>query len=273
MIKVKGTRVLITGASSGIGRAAAFEFAAKGAKLILTSRRFECLKELAGEIKQAFPDIPVPLAIPADVTNAVEVKRLIESSVDHFGGIDILINNAGLGVYGDTERTTLEEFRLLMEVNFLGAVRCLLEVLPIMKRKDKGLIINIASVAAIHGVPFLGAYSASKAALVALSQSLRVELADSHITIMIVYPGYTQTDFFMKEKKLGGAHRPPEPYTSPQKVAKAIVKASQREKRELVLSGEGKALTFFKSSMPWLVEKAMERIAFKLRDKKEVSHE
>jgi short-subunit dehydrogenase len=273
MTEIKGARVLITGASSGIGRATAFEFAAKGAKLILTSRRFERLKELAGEIKQAFPDIAVPLAIPADVTKPKEVKSLIESSVDHFGGIDILINNAGLGVYGDTERTTLEEFRLLMEVNFLGAVRYILEVLPIMKRKDKGLIINIASVAAKHGVPYLGAYSASKAALVALSQSLRAELVNSHVSIMIVYPGYTQTDFFKKEKKLGGAHRPPEPYASPQKVARTIVKASQIEKRDLVLSREGKALTFFKNSMPWLVERTMERIALNLRDKKEVWHE
>ena len=273
MTKIKETRVLITGASSGIGRATAFEFAAKRAKLILTSRRLECLKELAGEIKQAFPDITVPLAIPADVTNTKEIKGLIKSSVGHFGGIDILINNAGLGVYGDTERTTLEEYRLLMEVNFLGAVRCIREVLPIMKRESKGLIINIASVAAKHGVPYLGAYSASKAALVAFSQSLRAELVDSHISIMIVYPGYTQTDFFKKEKKVGGARRPPEPYTSPQKVAKSIVRASQREKRDLVLSREGKALTFFKNSMPWLVERAMERIALQLRDKKEVSHE
>jgi short-subunit dehydrogenase len=273
MVKIKEARVLITGASSGIGRATAFEFAAKGAKLILTSRRFECLNELAEEIKQAFPHIPIPLVIPADLTKTKEVKSLIERSVDHFGGIDILINNAGFGVYGDTERTTVEEFRLVMEVNFLGAVRCMLEVLPIMKRKDKGLIINVASVTAKHGVPYLGAYSASKAALVALSQSLRAELVDSHISIMIVYPGYTQTDFFKKEKKLGGAHRPPEPYTSPQKVAKAIVRASQREKRDLFLSMEGKALTLFKNLMPWLVERAMERIAFKLRDKKEVSHE
>jgi len=272
MTKIQEARVLITGASSGIGRATAFEFAAKGAKLILTARRFEYLKELAREIKQAFPGITVPLAIRANVTKIKEVKSLIKSSVDHFGGIDILINNAGLGVYGDTERTTIEEFRLLMEVNFMGAVRCILEVLPIMKKENKGLIINIASVAAKHGVPYLGAYSASKAALVALSQSLRAELVDSHVSMMIVYPGYTQTDFFKKEKKLGGAHRPPEPYASPQKVAEAIVKASQRDKRDLVLSMEGKALTFFKHSMPWLVERAMERIALQLRDKKEVSH-
>ncbi|MCK4431162.1 MAG: SDR family oxidoreductase [Candidatus Aminicenantes bacterium] len=273
MEKIKGSRVLITGASSGIGKAMAFELADRGAKLAITSRRFNNLRKVAEDIGYAFPDLPAPIVIPCDVTGMENVERLVKSCVDHFGGIDILINNAGIGVYGDTERTTLDDFHLVMEVNFFGAVNCVLEVLPLMKKNGKGLIVNIASVAAKHGVPYLGAYSASKAALVALSQSLRAELSNSDISIMIVYPGYTQTDFFAKEKKVGGAHRPPGPYTSVQKVAKTIVRAIESEKQDLVLSLEGKALTFSQSLMPWLVERAMERIAYKLRDKKEEYNE
>ena len=273
MAKIKGSRILITGASSGIGRATAFELAGKGAKLAIASRRLDPLRSVADEIKDAFPDIPAPFALPCDISDKENVSRVVKSCVGHFGGIDILINNAGIGVYGNTEMTTLEDFRSVMEVNFFGSIRCILEVLPLMKKAGKGLIINIASVAAKHGVPYLGAYSASKAALAALSQSLRAELAKSGISIMIVYPGYTQTEFFKNEKKVGGARRPAGPYASAKKVAKAIVKAIESERQDLVLSLEGKALTFSQSLMPWLVEKAMERIAYRLRDKREVLNE
>jgi short-subunit dehydrogenase len=138
-----------------------------------------------------------------------------------------------------------------------------------MKETGKGLIINIASVAAMHGIPYAGAYSASKAALVALSQSFRAELAKSGISIMIVYPGYTQTNFFKIEKKVGGARRPTGPYTPVTKVARSIIKAIESERLDLVLSLGGKALRFSQSLMPWLAERVMQRIAYKLADKKE----
>lgn len=266
MVKIKDLRVLITGASTGIGRALAYEFADRGARLTLVSRRFGVLRKVADEIRDAFPDIQVPLAIPCDVTDRENVRRLVKNSVSYFGGIDILINNAGIGVYGNTEMTSLEDFRSIMEVNFFGAVHCILEALPIMREKSNGLIVNISSVAAKHGVPYLGAYSASKAALGALSQSLRTELSKSGVSIMVVYPGYTETDFFKNEKKVGGGHRPQGPYTSVQKVAKTIVRAVENKKRNVILSLEGKALAFSQSLMPWLVEKKMERIAYKLRD-------
>lgn len=266
MSNIKDARVLITGASSGIGKAIAFEFASKGAKLIIASRRFNALRKVADELEDAFPEIQAPLAMPCDITDRESVKKVIQSCVDHFGGIDILINNAGIGVYGNTDKTSVEDFRSIMEVNFFGSVHCILEVLPIMKRKGEGQIVNIVSVAAKHGVPYLGAYSASKAALATLSQSLSAEHAKSGISILIVYPGYTQTDFFEREKKVGGAHRPPGPYASPQKVAKAIVKAVENKKRDLVLSFKGKALALVQNLMPWLVDRAMERIAYKLRD-------
>jgi short-subunit dehydrogenase len=266
MARIKNARVVVTGASSGIGRAIAFEAARKGGNLILASPRLYSLRKVADEIQNAFADAPIPLAVSCDVTRREDVAKLIKTSVDRLGGIDILINNAGIGVYGPSDKTSLEDFRSVMEVNFFGAVNCILEALPFMKREGKGLVVNIASVAAKHGVPFLGAYSASKAALAAFSQSLRAELVRSGISLMVVYPGYTQTEFFLKEKKVGGAHRPLGPYASVTKVSRAIVRAIEIEKRELVLSVQGKALAFSQGLMPWLVERAMQRIAFQLKD-------
>jgi short-subunit dehydrogenase len=269
---LKGLRVLITGASSGIGRALAFELARKGAELTLASRRLESLMKVSEEIKSTFPEASHPLIVRCDVTRRQNVRRLVENSVRRFGGIDVMVNNAGIGVYGGAEFTTLEDFRAVMEVNFFGAVQCMQEVLPIMKKAKKGLIVNITSVAAKHGVPYLGAYGASKAALAVFSQSFRAELSESGVSLMIVYPGYTQTDFFKNEKKVGGARRPRGPYASPLKVAKAIVKALESGKRDLVLSLEGKALALSQAAFPRLVDKAMDRIAYRLKERQEVFH-
>ncbi|MBC8357734.1 MAG: SDR family oxidoreductase [Candidatus Aminicenantes bacterium] len=273
MSEIRDLRVLITGASSGIGKALAFEFANKGAKLAITSRSFGSLRKVADELEDTFPGIQAPLAVACDVANREKVNQLIKRCEDQLGGIDILINNAGTGVYGYSEMTALEDFRSVMEVNFFGAVHCILRVLPLLKKNGSGLIVNISSVAAMYGVPYLGAYSASKAALVALGQSLRAELAGSGVSIMNVYPGYTQTGFFEKEKNVGGAHRPPGPYVSPQRVAKTIVRAIKKEKQELILSLGGKMLALSRSFLPWLVIRVMKRIANKLRNKKEEFNE
>jgi len=272
-MKIEGQRVLITGASSGIGLALSFVFARKGAILALASRRFGRLKEVAQEIYSTFYHIPKPLAIPCDVANRESGRRLIKSCVNHLGGIDILVNNAGISVYGNTERIEVKDFHSIMAVNFFGALHCMLDVIPRMKKQGKGLIVNIASIAAQHGVPYLGAYCASKSALVAVSQSLRAELSKSGISIMIVYPDYTETGIFKNEKNVGGAYRPKGPYYPAPKVGEVIVKAIEDEKRDLFLSPKGRALALFQGLLPWLVEKIMQRIAIELREDKEVQDE
>ena len=267
MAEIDGERVILTGASSGIGKALAFELARKGARIVLTSRRLDLLNRVADEITHALPGVTTPLAMACDVTNMEQVRRVIHVCKEDLGGLDILINNAGMGVYGESEKTSLEDFRSLMEVDFFGSVHFILEALPLMRKARRGLIVNISSVAARYGVPYLGAYSASKAALAALSQSLDAELAGSGISVLTVYPGYTQTDFFRKEKRVGGARRPAGPYGPPQKVAQAVVKAIEKKKYELVLSMEGKALSLCQGLMPWLVRRGMERMARNLREK------
>jgi short-subunit dehydrogenase len=273
MTEIRGKRVLITGASSGIGKALALALGKKGAVLALAARRTDRLEHVAVEISTACSHLPKPLVFYCDVANKENVIWLVERSIERMGGIDILVNNAGIGVYGSTAKTSVSDIRRILDVNFFGAVHCILEVLPHMTKKGEGHIVNIASVAAKHGVPYLGAYGAGKAALVALSQSLRAELSGSGISVSVVYPGYTQTEFFAKEKHVGGGRRPAWPYESPEKVAKNIIRKIEKNKQEIVLSLEGKVLSAVQGILPRIVDLAMERIAHRLREPKEVSNE
>jgi short-subunit dehydrogenase len=273
MAEIRGKKVLIMGASSGIGRALAFAMAEKGAVLALTARRADRLERVASDINAAFSHLPKPLVFPCDVAIRESVSRVIEKSISQMEGIDILVNNAGIGVYGSTEKMSISDFHRILDVNFFGAVNCILEVLPHMIQRGEGHIVNIASVAAKYGVPYLGAYGAGKAALAALSQSLRAELSDSGVSVVVVYPGYTQTEFFAKEKHVGGGRRPAGPYDSPDSVAKKIVRGIEKNKKEIVLTMEGKLLSIVKGMTPRLIDKAMGRIAHKLKDPKEVSDE
>lgn len=265
-MRIEGQRVVITGASSGIGRAMAFSLARRGAVLTISSRAADRLEETSREVAAACPDAPVPVAVPCDVSNASNVSVLIGGVVERLGAVDVLVNNAGISVYGETELTPVDDFRAMMSVNFFGALNCMREVLPFMKRRERGLIVNVASVAALHGVPYLGAYGASKAALVAVSQSLRAELSESGVRIMIVYPGYTDTDIFARESKVGGARRPDGPYAPAADVAEAIVRGMEAGGRDLVLTAQGKVLSALRGVAPSFVERAMRKIAGELRD-------
>jgi short-subunit dehydrogenase len=273
MLDLKGKRTLVTGASSGIGKELALEFARKGAAVALASRRLDRLEEIAGDIRRACPWAPAPLAVGCDVTDRDEVARLVETCRECLGGIDILVNNAGAGVYGETARTSVEDIRAIMEVNFYGALNCLFEVLATMKEARDGLIVNISTAAALHGVPYLAAYGASKAALAVFSQSLRAEISGSGVAVMVVYPGYTETEFFAREKRVGGARRPHRPYAPARRVARLIVRAIEREKAECVLSREGRAIALARKYFPRLAEWAMVRVAARLRESKETGNE
>jgi short-subunit dehydrogenase len=273
MRKIKGKRILITGASSGIGKAMAMECARRGAVLALAARGEERLKQVGDEIRISFPQVPSPLIFPCDVVKKKEVDCLLEQCAKKMGNVDILICNAGAGVYGSTERTVSSDYEWIMDVNFFGTVHCLLSVIPLMKHAGEGLIVCVSSVAALHGVPYLGAYSASKAAVAALCQSLEAELHHLGIKLMVVFPGYTQTEFFQKEKMVGGGRRPAGPYAPPEKVARSIIEAVEKGKRQLVLSWAGKALYSTRALFPGLVAWAMRKIAARLKDSKEDQNE
>jgi short-subunit dehydrogenase len=265
-MRIDGTRVIVTGASSGIGRALAISLAQRGAVLTLAARRGDRLEEVAREIAERRPSSPRPVAVPCDVSDAQDVTTLVGGTVERLGSVDVLVNNAGISVFGEEVRTSVDDYRDLMSVNFFGALHSMREVLPFMRRQGSGLIVNVASVAALHGVPYLAAYCASKAALVALSQSLRAELHGSGIRVMIVYPGYTETEIFEREKRVGGARRPPGNYASAADVAEAITRGIEADARDLYMTSRGRALSVLRGLAPPIVERAMRSIARELAD-------
>jgi short-subunit dehydrogenase len=258
-MRVDGKRVLLTGASSGIGAALAVQLVERGARLVLAGRCVERLRAVAAGLD------PAPVVVAGDVADEASVRALVATADRYLGGIDILVNNAGTCVYGELERTPPEDVAALMAVNFFGPLQAMREVIPGMRRRRQGVIVNVASVAALHGVPYLAAYAASKAALAVLGQSLRAELAGTGIRILTVYPGYTGTALFAREKKVGGARRPWRGYASAESVARAIVRAIERDRHELVLSLQGRALAALRGLVPTLVETAMARVAATLR--------
>jgi short-subunit dehydrogenase len=271
-MKIEGKRTFLTGASSGLGEALAWEFAGRGVRCAIAARRIERLEKLADRIATRFGEASRPLAVACDVTDRACLETAVQTAADELVGIDILVNNAGISVYGETGRTSVQDFADLLDVNLLGGVRAVQAVVPRMQEQGGGTIVNIASVAAIRGVPYLAAYGASKAALAAYSQSLRAEVARQGIHVQVIYPGYTQTSIFDSEKKLGGARRPRPPYAPVERVARRIVNAIEGERPEVVLGASGRWLAFLHGTLPGFVDRIMERLAVRLGENEVRDH-
>ena len=265
MIDIHDKRILITGASSGIGKSTAILLSSHGAHLILVSRNIKKLKAVAQESQSTHPMHLQPVVWKCDVSDYDQVKMMIAACWNLAGRIDILINNAGVGVYGDHTFHSIQDYKDVMDVNFYGAIYCMMEIIPFMKRQRKGQIINVASIAALHGIPFLSAYCASKAALVSLSQSLRAELSNTPIEIKIVYPGYTKTEFFKNEKNAGDLKRPGGHYDSPQKVSKSILNIIGQSRQDKVLSFDGLKIKILSQFVPKLLDRILANYAIRLK--------
>jgi dehydrogenase/reductase SDR family protein 7B len=178
--KLSGTTAVITGATSGIGREAAREFAKTGAKVVLAGRRKERLLELASEIEASGGQA---LSVQTDVAEQAQVEALIEKCVERFGRVDVLVNNAGVAMASQFEAMSLEDFRRLMDVNFWGAVYACRAAVPQMrKQRGGGVILNVSSIFGKRGMPFETAYCASKFALAGFSEALRAELMSERST-------------------------------------------------------------------------------------------
>ena len=178
--------VLITGASQGIGAACVLSFRDRGASLALTARNATNLRNVAhGE----------ELIIPADLTRAEDRRRMVESTIERYGRLDILINNVGVGLYGDTWETPVEQARALFELNFFAPLDLVRLAVPAMSRNGSGCIVNVGSIAGRITLPWLTLYSASKFALGSLTEGLRMELKHKGIHAITVCPGYVKTGF------------------------------------------------------------------------------
>lgn len=222
-----GKVVLITGASSGIGKAAALAFACRGANLVLASRNLQKLKEVEEKAKQTGVRA---LALRCDITSRPDVQNVIQKAVDEFGRIDIAICNAGMYFRKLAVNQSIEEIRGVMETNFFGTLNCIYEVLPIFFAQKKGHIVVTSSLDGKKGLLIDSAYSASKAALTGFIESLRQELRHTSVHISTIFPGRTDTpmieNIVLPNKRL---------IVPPEKVAKAIIKAVVCNKREVLV--------------------------------------
>jgi len=185
-MRIDGKVVLITGASEGIGAACAAEFAASGAKLALNSRNLEKLR--ASAPKDA-------LLVPGDLTLDADRRSVVERTLTHYGVIDILINNAGAGYYQPSWEMPMEDARYLMELNFFAPLAMTQLVVPAMRPRRAGMIVNVGSIAGKVPLPWITLYTVSKSALGSLTECQRMELKRDGIRTMIVCPGYVQTSF------------------------------------------------------------------------------
>lgn len=191
-MRLEGRTAIVTGASSGIGRETARELARRRAHVVLASRDRERLEALAAELA----DYPGRrLVVPTDVTDRLAVEGLVRRTVEEFDGVDVLVNNAGVGLFAPIAGGSLDNMHHLFNVNVWGAVHCIQATVPYMRRQRSGHIVNVSSIAGKVAAPYLGIYSASKFALTAISDSLRSELAGSGIGVSTVYPGLTDTSF------------------------------------------------------------------------------
>ncbi len=254
-MEIRDKVVLITGASDGIGAACAAEFRARGARLALTGRNQAKLRNVA----QADD-----LAVAGDITLADTRERLVNQTIERFGTIDILINNAGVGLYAPAWSVPLEQARRLFEVNFFGPLAMIQLVVPHMRERRRGMIVNVGSVAGKVTLPWFTLYSVSKYALGSLTDGLRMELKRDGIRAMMVCPGYVQTAF---QRHVLGGMAPPGvrrrrnlTITAP-KCARAIARGVERDARTVVTPRAGWLFVAAARLMPQLVDNQIERIS------------
>jgi NAD(P)-dependent dehydrogenase (short-subunit alcohol dehydrogenase family) len=228
---LKGKVAVVTGASGGIGEATARELASRGAVVVLAARAAEKLEALEREISASGERV---LAVKTNVSNRGSVEALVGETVEAFGTLDILVNNAGLGLSGRVAELRLEDLRHVFEINTLGPLNCVQAALPHMRRG--GRIINVSSVVGRRSIPKVGGYCATKFALNALSDSLRVEIADRGISVTSVYPGTTRTAFRENSRRTSDEKRGWRPRgVMPEKVAKRIADAAERGPRDVYI--------------------------------------
>ncbi|MGO9115518.1 MAG: SDR family oxidoreductase [Thermoguttaceae bacterium] len=257
--KIEGSRAIVTGASSGIGRAIALELARKGGKVVCLARREDRLQAAAKEIESLGGRVAY---VVGDVTDPAARARCIEAAQSHFGGLDILVNNAGVGAIGPFETADPQRVRRIMEVNFFALVEMTRTSLPLLKQGRQPIIVNVSSILGRRGVPYNSEYAASKFAVHGFSESIRAEFFAAGIDVLVVSPGTTDTEFFDQviESK-GGPKWPEHTAVTAETVARATVRAIRRGSHEITPYLWGRVLVLLNRISPWFVDKLMARYA------------
>jgi short-subunit dehydrogenase len=254
---INGARILITGASQGIGRALAVEAARRGAKVLAAARSADLLAELAREVRAAGGTIET---VEADVTSADDRQAMTDAAVRHFGGLDVLINNAGIGATGHFAGASAERLRTIFEVNFFGTAETTRACLPLLIRGTAPAIVNISSIAGKRGIPARSEYSASKFAVQGLSEALRAEMVRYGVDVLVVNPGLTRTNFSqnMIEQKAILKFDHLRGMTS-EEVAVATLRGLEKGKHEITLTLKGRLMVLVSRLFPWVADRVAAR--------------
>jgi NADP-dependent 3-hydroxy acid dehydrogenase YdfG len=248
--------IVVTGASSGIGEAMAREYAKMGAKIVMAARREEELKRIADEIAKNGGKVVYRVC---DVVKEEDCKHLIEVAVKEFGGVDIMICNAGLSMRALFDDCDLTVLHRLMDVNFWGTVNCTKYALPYLQ-KSHGSLVGISSVAGIHGLPCRTGYSASKYAMTGFLDTIRVENLKKGVHVMTACPGFTASNVRFSALTANGTQQGETPRNedkmmTPEEVAHIVAKGIKRRKRLCLMEWEGRGTHLLKKFFPGLVDK------------------
>jgi short-subunit dehydrogenase len=254
---LRGKRLLITGASGGIGRSLALQAARAGARVLLAARSADVLHGLADEINAGGGDA---IAFPTDITADTDRHRLIDAAVERFDGLDVLINNAGIASFGHFAEGTEAELRQIMEVNFFAPAELIRLAIPVLTRGRQPAIVNVASMCGRRAMPAWTEYSSSKYALCGLTEALRGEMARFDIDVLLIVPGLTRSELARHLlRNSGKANIPFERGMPVETVARAVLTALERNRTETVLGWDAKWLLRVHRFFPRLVDRLLAR--------------
>jgi short-subunit dehydrogenase len=254
---LRGSRAIVTGASSGIGRAVAGELARNGAGVVVVARREDRLRELVAQISPLGTPIEM---VAGDITDPAIRQQALDAALSKLGGLDILVNNAGVGATGFFENAAPERLRRLMEVNFFSLVEMTRLALPVLKQGVHPIVVNVSSILGHRGVPYNSEYSASKFAVQGFSESIRAEFTKLGIDVLVVSPGTTETEFF--DRVIDNTAEPNWPKHKPitaAEVARQTVEAIRQGRHEIIPYRWGRLLCRLNRLSPRFVDWLMTR--------------
>jgi short-subunit dehydrogenase len=257
-----GRRFLITGASSGIGRAVAEQAAQRGGRLIVAARSTAKLEELAQALRGGRGEV-IPLT--ADVTCETDRQRLFQTAAERLGGLDVLVNNAGVASFGHFADSSEAILRQIMEINFFAPAELMRLAIPLLTKGRQPAIVNVASMCGRRGLPAWPEYSASKFALCGLTEALRAEMARFDIDVLLIVPGLTRSDLSRHFLRYDGRMKIDfDGGMDPAQVAADILKALQNNRSETVLGSEARTILRLNRFLPGLVDWMIKRRVRKL---------
>ena len=260
--ELTGKRAILTGASGGIGHAVATALAGAGVRLALAGRNADKLNELATAIRSAGGEA---IAVPSDLTRADDRQRLVDSALGAFGGLDLLVNNAGVGSWGHFADSTEAICRTVMEVNFFAPIELTRLAVPHLMRGNQSAVVNVTSMCGRKGMPAWPEYSASKFALVGMSEAWRGEFERFDIDVLTIVPGMTNSGFDRNWLRNDGkADLRFQEGMTPEYLAAKIIDAVQKNRTETVLGSEAKRLLRFNRYFPrltnWLLARKVKKL-------------